>query len=265
MKMTSTMKTATVFLVLNLSQAATLFKANPGVISAHLRGASELSACDGKKPCKAKEEDKGKPLPRGHFYYAKSCDDCVYKGTECGCEPVLEYFACRTKFCHPSNASAFADDCAAMSSKCYFDLDLRCRGEHTDCASKFHQKPTGGLGLKMDVVEDDAFCGPYGKCLGHLRLKVQVVNRPKPPPPPLPTLVLPGPAPAPTPAAAPSPGPAVSAAPATPTAVAAPIWVECGLPAVDKPEMDKTEDWVTCQTEAKEGCDEAACDLALPA
>lgn len=238
-----------------------------GVLSAHLRGVSAPAAASSAPDSEEKNgsstpaSDKKNTTPfvddrgeRGHFYYSDACEDCFYKGDECGCEPATEYFACLTKHCFSSNRSRFAEKCTSLGSKCFTELDIKCRGPDTICRSKFGQLPDGGLGLTMEVDEKEAFCGPWGKCIGHLGMKVKVINAPKAS---APKSAKSSPAPAPTKAAAPA-GPAAGPAPSSAT----PVWLECGLPIVDKPDIDNEEDWSTCGAEA-EG-DSAQCDLSLP-
>jgi len=208
-----------------------------------------------------------------HLYFAKECKDCIYKSDQCGCQPTVEYFACVTKHCEPAKTPAFADKCSARKNKCGSELDIECLGEKTFCKSKFNQLPTGGLGLTVDVNEDDAFCGPFGKCLGHLRMSAKVVrraNKESAPKVSLPKVInfVAGPAPAVAgaPAAGPGPAPAPTFAVSTPAAPKAPpappVWFECGLPKVDKPDINKKADWTTSQVEAKD--DKAHVKLSLP-
>jgi len=258
--------------------------AGPGVIAAHLRGvtgeqlrsalgaepsaekdlkaaekdlkgleaagspaaAASPAAADSKATNKSVVDDRG---ARGHFYYSDSCNDCFYKGAQCGCQPALEYFACLTKHCHKADRNAFADKCTALGSKCFEDLDIDCRGPDTICTSKFHQLPVGGVGLTVEVAETDAFCGPFGKCIGHIRMQGKIINAPKP----AKQQVAKAASPAPAPVAASSPE---AAEPSSG------LWLECGLPKVAKPDINTEEDWTICRTEA-EG-DTAECELSLP-
>merc|ERR1719183_3052918 len=202
--------------MLRLQLLATYFSCASAVSIVHLRGVAGPAPAAPAAPA----DDRGE---RGHFYYSDGCEDCFYKGAQCGCQPALEYFACLTKHCHTANRTKFAEKCTALGSKCFNDLNIDCRGPDTVCTSKFHQLPLGGLGLTVEVGEKEAFCGPFGKCIGHITMKAKVVNAPKPKPQE-PKAASPAPGPAPGPASAPT------AADVPPT----PLWLECGLPKVDK-------------------------------
>lgn len=176
--------------------------------------------------------------PRGHFYYATKCEDCFYKGDGCGCEPAVEYFACLTKHCHGSDSPFFADKCTSLGNNCSADLNIKCRGADTVCESRFSQLPTGGLGFSLDVDEDDAFCGPNGKCIGELGLAVHLQKQEK--------KAAPKVAPAPT-VGAPSAAPPVHEVAAPAKEDSSKIWLECGLAKSDSADIDESSDWNLCQ------------------
>jgi len=224
----------------------------PGVLQAaprSLRGDSAASAAPG--PC----NDTAGPFvdergARGHFYYAESCEDCMYKGAQCGCEAAVEYFACLTKHCHSADHSKFAAKCAEVSTSCSTELDIACRGPDTQCKGKYNQLPSGGIGLTLDLdgVDDDAFCGPFGKCTGVVHMKANIYNPPLQPK----SHVLAGmvAAPAPAPAGAPS---SVN--------ITHPVSLECGLPTVPNADVDNQTHWTLCR--ALVMGDKAGCDLPL--
>jgi hypothetical protein len=208
-------------------------------------------------------------FPTGHFYNADSCDDCVYKAADCGCEPSMEYFACLTKHCSASNSTAFGDKCAQHSSDCSGQLDINCRGPATSCKSKYFQLPEGGIGLSLDLnhTEDDAYCGPFGKCIGKIHMKVNVHNFPKltKTVEPVAPVGLMAPAPAAVTAAAPAPvatGPA-PAGMAPKYETAADVWLECGLPKVSHADADvrRPQNFIMCEAKV-EGLT-AACDIPM--
>jgi len=195
---------------------------------------------------------------RGHFYYADACDDCFYKHTagQCGCQQAVEYFACLTKHCHGGNSSRFNDKCMALNGKCSSELDIECRGPDTFCEGKFSQLPSGGLGLTLDLegMNEDAFCGPNGKCIGEIHMKVNVHTA---------QTVFPAsapPAPAPATAAAPA-ATLMPTAPLAPAAAPAGTWVECGLPKTADAKFENTADWITCRAAVVDG--KAACDVPM--
>jgi len=194
---------------------------------------------------------------RGHLYYAQSCGDCVYRGEQCGCEPAVEYFACLTKHCYPSNNTFFAEKCSTLSNKCSKELDVQCRGSETVCKSKFNQLPVGGLGFSLDIVEDNAYCGPHGVCIGKIGLKVHIHNGPKEKEATkAPKVTVASPAPGPMMAAPPAP-----AAAASKKDEAEKIWLECGLPKKDGADIEAKQDWILCQQEVKG--EEASCNVAM--
>lgn len=217
----------------------------PGVQSpANLRGVSAPAP----SPAAAAAAPAATPFvdergERGHFYYADSCDDCVYKGAQCGCQAAVEYFACLTKHCHAANHSKFAAKCAAVATNCSSELDITCAGPDSQCVGKYNQLPSGGIGLSLDLdgVDDDAFCGPHGKCIGNVHMKVNVHNAP-------PAAAAPAAA-----APAPAPGPAAAQG----------LFIECGLPAVsdNRSNVDNQTHWTLCR--APVVANKAACDLPM--
>merc|ERR1719401_269020 len=88
----------------------------------------------------------------------------------------MEYLACVTKHCKPSDSNNFATTCAKLESQCSSDLQIQCLGPNTFCTSKFHQLPTGGFGLSLDLTDaaKDAYCGPFGKCIGKYHMKAVI-------------------------------------------------------------------------------------------
>jgi len=222
----------------------TLPQAPPGVLSAHLRGTGEIDQWG--------TQHAGDYSEKGHFYNADGCEDCVYKAAQCGCQPAVEYFACLTMHCHSSKEAAFMDKCTTLANNCSSDIAIDCRGPQTVCKSKFSQLAEGGLGLTVTINKDNAFCGPWGKCLGTVIMDASVQNAPKPPPPVV-TVASPAPAMPAAPSPATAPAPAVVPPP--------PIWLECGLPMSEKANIDKKADWKICQTQVVDG--KASCKMPL--
>jgi len=219
-----------------------------------LRGSAPAAASNAVAPAPA--------LERGHFYYSDSCDDCVFKAAQCGCTPAVEYFACLTKQCYSANRTRFTNKCSDLATRCSSELDIDCHGPKTVCKSKFNQLPSGGIGLTLDLegVEDDAFCGPFGKCIGKIHMKAIIHNAPT-------TLALApvfvaGPVPAPAPALATAPAPAPSpAAPAPMASSQAAVMLECGLPNVTNASIDNPANWILCRAPVVDN--KAACDLPM--
>lgn len=236
----------------------------PGVLApgTQLRGVYALSSAPAPAPAPAQFVDERGP--RGHFYYSDSCDDCVYKGSQCGCDASMEYFACLTKHCHDANHSKFAAKCTAVATNCSTEIDVMCAGPDSHCKAKYHQLPTGTIGLSLDLngIQDDAFCGPHGKCTGTLHLKANIHNPPPQQMVPVLSWAFGQPVPAPAPAPAPGPGPAPG------PAVAQPVFLECGIPAVEDldiakvwPDVGNQTHWTLCR--APLVGDKAACDLPM--
>lgn len=243
----------TLFLAAMLASAS-------AVLVSHLRGAPEAEKkADKKETTKSmlnplKVDERG---PRGHFYYAQTCDDCFYKAPQCGCEPAVEYFACLTKHCHDSKTVSFAEKCTTLSNKCFKDISLSCKGPETVCTSKFSQLPTGGLGFDLDIDEDDAYCGPHGKCIGEIKLKAHIKNGPQEEKKveKAPDVTVASPAPGPMAPSAPAPASAAVVAPVKKPVKEEKkqeIWLECGLPKKENANIDDKHDWILCQKEVKE-------------
>jgi len=228
------------------------------VATSGLRGSAPAAASNAYAPASRMDER----IERGHFYHSDSCDDCVFKAAQCGCTPAVEYFACLTKHCYSANRTRFTNKCSDLATRCSSELDIGCHGPKTICKSKFNQLPSGGIGLTLDLegVEDDAFCGPFGKCIGKIHMKAIIHNAPT-------TLALApvfvaGPVPAPAPALAVAPAPAPSpAAPAPLAATQAAVMLECGLPNVSNADIDNSAHWILCR--APVVGNKAACDLPM--
>lgn len=121
--------------------------------------------------------------------------------------------------------------------------------------------------MDLNHTEDDAYCGPFGKCIGKIHMKVNVHNFPKltKTVEPVAPLGLMAPAPAAVTAAAPAPaaaGPS-PAAMAPNYETAADVWLECGLPKVSHADADvrRPENFITCEAKV-EGLT-AACDIPM--
>lgn len=229
------------FLTAQLAIVGVFSVAPPGLRGSEL--ASAPAAASSGSP--AFVDERGE---RGHFYYADSCDDCVYKQPLCGCRPAVEYLACLTKHCHSSNHSKFAKKCEAFESQCSSEIDVDCLGSRTVCFSRYNQLPSGGIGLTLDLngTEDDAFCGPHGKCIGTIHMKANVHNAHM--------ISLQAPAPAAVSGLLPPGAPA----PAAPTSS---VSLECGVPKVEKADIDNPAQWTTCKVPVLG--DKAGCDLPM--
>lgn len=134
--------------------------ADPAAVSTLLRGSQALAAESSVKSAK----------------HAKECERCFYENAQCGCEPAMEYLACVAKHCYPSGQTKFAKMCSVVQSQCSAELTIDCRGSETTCVGNFNQLLIGGLGLTWDqnAEFDQAFCGPFGNCIGEIHMHVDV-------------------------------------------------------------------------------------------
>lgn len=64
-----------------------------------------------------------------------------------------------------------------LAYNCGEELKIECRGAATTCEGKFHQLSDGYIGmgaLKVNVLNENGFCGPSGNCVGFLHMEVNV-------------------------------------------------------------------------------------------
>lgn len=165
------------------------------------------------------------PVADGSRLYSHdSCGACHFKAA-CGCQPALEYLACFTQNCRPSNHSTFAAACDGLRDMCSADVDIRCAAAKTGCTSSFHELSAGGIGFSLDLgnAKDNAFCGPFGKCVGSFSVKARI-HKGK-------------------------------------DAKSSKVWLECGIPKAASVDLEKKEDWETCTVQAIG--DEVVCDLPM--
>lgn len=114
----------------------------------------------------------------------------------CGCEPVqadqctcdgsLHYLKCVAKKCAAGDcecpASPFTEECTTLAGTCGSELELSgCSNSVTTCEGRFNQASEGTIGLTLDVshLQEESYCGPYGRCTGELHLHANVY-RPAP-------------------------------------------------------------------------------------
>jgi len=160
----------------------------------------------------------------------------------------MDYLACLSTHCYPSDQSEFVNGCASIQSQCYSEVSIDCRGPATECKSNFHQLPLGGLGLTWDPSKfvEDAFCGPFGQCIGEIHMTVNIHGSQA--------------------AAASTVAKEEESLPCEDSmtvkvAPKKPMVLECGLPKHAKADIDKPWDWTTCSS-AVVGAN-AACDLPM--
>lgn len=109
----------------------------------------------------------------------------------CGCEPVpqdqctcdgsLHYLKCVEKKCQSGDCECsehpFMTECHTLAGNCGSELELTGCGSHlTECQGRFNQASDGTIGLTLDVshLQEESFCGPYGRCTGELHLHANV-------------------------------------------------------------------------------------------
>lgn len=109
----------------------------------------------------------------------------------CGCEPVptdqctcdgsLHYLKCVAKKCATGDcecpASPFTEECTTLAGTCGTELDLSgCSNSVTTCEGRFNQASECTIGLTLDVshLQEESYCGPYGRCTGELHLHANV-------------------------------------------------------------------------------------------
>eukprot|EP00928_Gymnodinium_smaydae_P093911 TRINITY_DN7827_c0_g2_i1.p2 TRINITY_DN7827_c0_g2~~TRINITY_DN7827_c0_g2_i1.p2 ORF type:complete len:270 (+),score=62.25 TRINITY_DN7827_c0_g2_i1:76-885(+) len=96
----------------------------------------------------------------------------------CTCSAAVAYLQCVTPQClhgchacseHPS----FEEQCLIMQHACGDDLAIGCGHSESSCSGKWHQLADSVVGLKVNATKlnDDAYCGPHGKCIGALRIE----------------------------------------------------------------------------------------------
>jgi hypothetical protein len=108
---------------------------------------------------------------------------------------------------------------------CSADLDIKCNGAASKCASGLHELKAEGTGYTLDLLhaKEDAYCGPYGKCVGSFSIKARISK--------------------------------------ADAADKSEVWLECGLPKTSSPDVKNKKDWDKCMVEAVGT--EAVCDLPL--
>jgi len=110
---------------------------------------------------------------------------CERKTQECTCGGWLEYLQCVSKKCMtgkcggecPAHNESFMGQCEAVQRpECGDELEWTCGPHEATCQGKFHQLRDSMLGLEVNTehLSDEAFCGPWGKCQGELRLAVDI-------------------------------------------------------------------------------------------
>eukprot|EP00747_Dinoflagellata_sp_TGD_P162370 gnl/TRDRNA2_/TRDRNA2_179882_c0_seq1.p1 gnl/TRDRNA2_/TRDRNA2_179882_c0~~gnl/TRDRNA2_/TRDRNA2_179882_c0_seq1.p1 ORF type:complete len:379 (-),score=79.08 gnl/TRDRNA2_/TRDRNA2_179882_c0_seq1:105-1241(-) len=108
---------------------------------------------------------------------------CV-KTNQCTCGGSLDYLQCVHEACDAgcgdceSLSGPWTDQCQEMMGTCADTIDIACHDTEATCEGKFHQAQYGvtGLSLELAHLSEEAFCGPYGKCIGELHLSANVLE-----------------------------------------------------------------------------------------
>mmetsp|Transcript_130773 Transcript_130773/g.260907 ORF Transcript_130773/g.260907 Transcript_130773/m.260907 type:complete len:255 (-) Transcript_130773:94-858(-) len=87
-------------------------------------------------------------------------------GTNCTCEKAFNSLG----------ANSSKADCRKLQDSCGHELELGCSDKVNTCMGKFNQAGSGTVGFVLDAnkLAEASFCGPFGKCLGELRLVARV-------------------------------------------------------------------------------------------
>lgn len=100
--------------------------------------------------------------------------------TQCTCGATLGYLQCVVmrcaNGCKECSKTPFTKQCGLMSQTCGEDLEFNCTEKESFCSGKFHQARDGlvGLSLQTEHLDDRAYCGPTGKCLGELDIVADI-------------------------------------------------------------------------------------------
>lgn len=104
---------------------------------------------------------------------------------QCTCDRSLQYLKCVEKRCASGDcscpASPYREECGALSDTCNAELRLDgCDRSLTTCAGRFHQASDGVIGFTLDDshLDDQAYCGPFGRCTGELRVITSARRQP---------------------------------------------------------------------------------------
>lgn len=104
---------------------------------------------------------------------------------QCTCDRSLQYLKCIEKRCQTRDcncpASPFLDQCNVLAGTCGAELRLSgCDQSLTTCAGRFHQASHGVIGFTLDKahLDDQAYCGPFGRCTGELRVIAKAHRQP---------------------------------------------------------------------------------------
>jgi len=100
---------------------------------------------------------------------------------QCTCDGSLQYLKCVAKACGKGDCECpenpFMTECHSLAGDCGSELSITGCGSHlTECEGRFNQASDGTIGLTLDVshLQEESYCGPYGRCTGELHLHANV-------------------------------------------------------------------------------------------
>jgi len=110
---------------------------------------------------------------------------CVRKTQDCTCGGWLDYLQCVSHKCHsekcggkcPAGAGSFIGQCQAVQRpECASELVWECGKTEATCQGIFHQERDSlvGLTVSAEPLGTLAYCGPWGKCQGELRINALI-------------------------------------------------------------------------------------------
>eukprot|EP00927_Polykrikos_kofoidii_P063197 TRINITY_DN58010_c0_g1_i1.p1 TRINITY_DN58010_c0_g1~~TRINITY_DN58010_c0_g1_i1.p1 ORF type:complete len:249 (-),score=38.56 TRINITY_DN58010_c0_g1_i1:385-1131(-) len=104
---------------------------------------------------------------------------------DCTCKASLAYVQCITMKCAGGcgagvcSVTPYEQHCSNMGDRCGAELSFDCCASGAKCEGKFHQSIDGVAGLTVSTDNTNAFCGPHGKCLGHLNVTASIHRPPQ--------------------------------------------------------------------------------------
>eukprot|EP00747_Dinoflagellata_sp_TGD_P163841 gnl/TRDRNA2_/TRDRNA2_182982_c0_seq1.p1 gnl/TRDRNA2_/TRDRNA2_182982_c0~~gnl/TRDRNA2_/TRDRNA2_182982_c0_seq1.p1 ORF type:complete len:300 (-),score=84.72 gnl/TRDRNA2_/TRDRNA2_182982_c0_seq1:49-948(-) len=100
------------------------------------------------------------------------------KRSDCTCGGSLDYLQCVHEACEKGcgecdkTSGPWSNQCTTLITECNDEISLGCHNSIATCEGKFHQATYGveGLTLSTSHLNEEAYCGPWGKCMGELHL-----------------------------------------------------------------------------------------------
>lgn len=107
--------------------------------------------------------------------------ECAFHNM-CTCESALAHMECISRTCASPDCDCpdvqFSQSCGQIASVCKPTLDISCTPEQAICDGKFYQLSSSLVGLSIDLekLDQDAHCGPSGRCTGTIDVHVAIHN-----------------------------------------------------------------------------------------